>query len=164
MLNVLDSNKELILNYKEDLSNRYRYVEINERDRQLKKLLEICVKIVHGDDPRLPKDGTFDHLGINDIDIVDEILNNHINLMNKGRYKANEDHVALTKDLLENLRSKLTPTSLSNAIESSDITFKSFSEIKDLNFLNVVKITKQAPISVLLEKFPSLRLTNQLIQ
>lgn len=90
---LLEANDELSLRYKEELSERYRYVELNRRDWQLKKLVDTVIRTARGTPSKAPKEDQICYLGIEDLDIVEQILKSHIKISEKGLSKCPDEYV-----------------------------------------------------------------------
>jgi hypothetical protein len=154
---ILDANREKILEYKEDLSTRYKYVEYNRRDFQVKGLLKQMVEFVEGK-KKLGKSKT-EYIDSKGFAIVQSIFD---------RFCANSpdlstDRVDAAKVHLETLRTD-HETTLEKAVrENVDTTFLDFSEVRDPRFLASVEIERKEPLKRLLDSYPQLRLINEFV-
>ena len=160
---LLEANDKVSLKYKEKLSAHYRYIEINKRDLQLKKLVEICNNIIVGDLPKkLPTTESFPDMSKQDVDIVERIINNQIGLRTPGELRSEDIDAA--RGLLLNIKNNKLPTALEKAIEDESLGFKTFKEVKDASFLKEVNIRRKEPIHSLLFKHPQLRMGNAFLK
>lgn len=161
---LLDANDKVTLKYKEDLAKRYRFVEISKRDLQLKSLLSTALDVAHGKPLKKGfKMDSVSDMGKDDLDIVESILKNQIGMRMQG--ELSQESIDASYDLLDEIRTMRKPTSLETALGNKvDLTFKTFLETRDENFLAEVKINRRDPINALLFKHPHLRMGNAFIQ
>lgn len=164
LVSVLEANDSLSIEYKQELGKRYRFVEVNRRDGQLKKLLEAVIKCAKGSSVKAPKADGLNALSKEDIGIVKEILTGYVETMNKGRERAKQEDVEIAVEYLDKLARDAAPTRLESALADKTADFKSAFEVKDINFLKEVDIKRRDPIAMMLNKHPKLRLANRLVQ
>lgn len=160
---LLEANDKISLKYKEELSERYRFVEISRRDLQLKKLLSTCLDIIEGNPPkRMPKPETVCDLSALDLDIIERIMMNQAGMSPSGL--VDQGNLDAAKGLLEIIREKRAPSKLEAALARDESDgFKTFQTTRDPNFLERVEISRRDPIHTLLFKHPQLRMANALL-
>ncbi len=163
LLAILQANDVTSLKYKQELSQRYRYVEFNRRDQQIKALVDAGIEFLGSSKDKVKKTPTYE-LSQPDFDIVKKIINNYINTydynhFDNGRIDLVGNHI---KNIQEDQIAK--PTSLENALNDKTTHFQTFSDVNDINFLLTVQISKREPIKTLLTKHQDLRMFNQIVE
>jgi hypothetical protein len=179
---VLKANEELMKQYKEELSERYRYVEFNKRDFNIKKTVDMFINALNGEvkcEPNINEDtgektwkmvGARDELTIplesvdqRGFEVVKRVVYKYVNNHNRiNEYSMpNETEVI---QFLEALGNKIQPTTLEQALADPTKEFSDFAEIKDPNFLETIETKKTKPLNALLNKNMELRLINPLVE
>ena len=179
---ILKANEVLMKQYKEELSERYRYVEFNKRDFNIKKIIDLFIDGLNGEiscqthinDDTGEKNWKFygarDELTIplenvekKGFDVVKRVVSKYVKNYNRinGHSMPNEVEVL---QFLEALSHKIKPTTLEEALADSTKQFSDFAEIKDPNFLQTIETKKTKPLNALLSKNMELRLINQLVE
>ena len=179
---ALKANEVLMKQYKEELAERYRYVEFNKRDFNIKKTVDMFIDALNGEikcEPRINDDtgektwkmaGKKDELTIplNNVDqkgfdVVKRVVYKYVNNHNRinGYSMPNENEVI---QFLEALGQKIQPTTLELALADPTKEFNNFAEVKDPNFLEIIETKKTKPLNSLLNKNMELRLINPLVE
>lgn len=164
VFHILESNDKVSLEYKKDLNQRYRYIEFNKKVEQMKDLLAFVETKLYGEKSKVKKVNISD-IGIDGFAIVKEIVEKYIQTADRTYHtrmkpeQIEETRMLLTKIETENLQ----PSSLEKALENKELSFRTFTEVSDVSFLRKMNINRQKPISLLLDKFSSLRLINQFV-
>lgn len=170
IFNILEANDTISITYKKDLAERYRYIEFSKKVEQMKDLLTfIETKLYPNPNPDAKKSKIksvkiYD-IGLDGFRIVKDIVNKYIETADRTHHtRLRQEDIQDTKALLMKIETEdLQPSSLEKALINSDVSFRTFTEVADVNFLREVNINRQKPISLLLDKFASLRLINQFI-
>lgn len=164
LFNILEANDEISIQYKKELSIKYRYVEFNRKAEQVKDLLGFLETKLQGLKSK-KKTIKINDIGISGFNMVKEIIEKYIETADRTVHTrldtANIEDVRnfLTKLEIEDSKS----SSLEVAMKNEDIDFQTFKNVTDVNFLKEVNINRQKPVSLLLDKFSSLRLINKYI-
>jgi single-stranded DNA-specific DHH superfamily exonuclease len=165
---ILQSNDEISLQYKEDLSNRYRYIEFNKKAEQIKDVLEFIEKKLNGGDEKKSKRSkkvNTHQIGQDGFKVIEDIVNKYIETANRTAHTClKDDNISEARVALTNLIINSQETSLENALKNGDLNFRTFKEVSDVSFLKEVNINRQKPVKLLLEKFSHLRLINNFIE
>ena len=161
---ILAANDKISLSHKQDLSTRYRYVELSKREGQLKKMLSTCLKIVDGKRlAKAPKPDAFRDMLVDDFAIVEKILRNQVGLRPPTQDLL--DCADMAQALIDNVRKQRGPSRLEAALADAQSTsFSDFSQVRDPYFLNELESDRKDPIHALLFKHPHLRMGNALLR
>lgn len=165
IFNILEANDSISIQYKKDLSERYRYVEFSKKVEQMKDLLNFVEKKLYGTKSKV-KRVKINDIGLEGFSIIKDIVKKYIETADKTHHtRLNPIHIEDANSFLFKIENEeLQPNSLENALKNTDISFRTFNEVSDVNFLKQVNINRQKPISLLLDKFASLRLINQFVE
>lgn len=169
VFNILEANDKISIQYKKDLAERYRYIEFSKKVEQMKDLLTFIESKLYpnpeGKKSKV-KNVKITDIGVEGFRIVKEIVQKYIDTADRTY------HTRLKQEDIDNAKAfmlkiemeELQPSSLENALKNTDVSFRTFEEVCDVNFLKQVNINRQKPISLLLDKFSSLRLINQFVE
>lgn len=165
VFNILEANNEISIEYKKDLSQRYRYIEFSKKVEQMKDLLNFVETKLYGQKSKV-KNVKINDIGIEGFKIVKEIVDKYIETADRTYHtRLDLKNIEEAKQFLIKLENEqLQPSSLEMALKNNDLSFRTFEEVNDINFLKQVNINRQKPISLLLDKFSELRLINQFIK
>lgn len=164
---VLKANDAISKEYKENLSERYRFVEYNRKIHQIKKLLDIVINIAQNNsykETKSTRELPIDNIGKQGFEIIKSVFYKYVEAANNTvDTRLKPEGVNLAKEFLAKKMEDYPPTSLENAIDNKDIHFAGFSEVKEAAFLDKVIISRQNPIKNLINDHSDLRLLNQFI-
>jgi len=165
VLNILEANDKISLEYKKDLGERYRFIEFNKKVEQMKDLLEFIEIKLYGLASKR-KNVKIDDIGLDGFKVVKEIVDKYITTADRTYHtRLKPENIEAAKQLLMKIEiEELKPSSLELALKDTSLNFTTFQEVSDNNFLRKVNINRQKPIKLLLEKFSGLRLVNQFIE
>jgi len=168
---VMKANNAQALEYKLELGKRYRFVEFSKKVLQMKKLLETMMTTInegfYKEPKRKPKIVPENFMSLHDLDKVKSIIGNYIELAknNKDTYPSAQG-IEEAFMFFETVKAHVTENKprLESAMSSSDLDFKTYKELQDLNFLSSTKIDKQNPLKILLNDNSDLKLTDRFIE
>lgn len=159
--NILNENDLLSLQYKFELSNKYRYIEFNKKDHQCKKLLDNLIKLLHGD--QIKNHGNTVDIDNRGYNIIEYVLNKYIETNNAiDKNAISLESITNAKEYLSKIKLSKIDTNLENAIKNNT-SFTDFNNVLESNFLPVVNIKVMNPLKTLLKDFADLRLINKFI-
>lgn len=166
-LNILTSNDIISIKYKKELSERYKYIEFNKKDYQLTKFLEGVEEALYD-----PIDGMkkLKKKKINEIDktgfeIIHRIVINYVDGINRYNHnKIDINNILAVANHIEKLKIECPETRLEIALKEKTISFNNFDEVRDINFLKDLDITRRNPIKNLLKDHSQMRLINKFIE
>jgi len=157
VLEILNSNNDKMLDFKKELSKKYRHVEYNRKDFQFKKLIGALLDSLSG--KKLPK-SSWDELGLEDIRAANQIVTTHIA---KNGLVGDSDGVFEVEKYITTLMTEERKTKLEKALESKT-SFISLDSFQEINFLNEIDISRRDPLKTLLDKHPDARIFNEYIK
>lgn len=183
MNNVLESNLEQSLEYKRELAQRYRYIDYNKKDVNIKKSIDLLIDALNGENNisirvttdedtgnknyflvgtenlDLPKDD-IDSKGLEIIQtVVRNYVENHRRVTNSTF--PDEENVMNFVDRITRDREQ---TRLEAALEDEDIKISNLDKLQEDAFLAKVSTKKLNPIKTFFSKTPELRLANEFIE
>lgn len=163
---ILEQNIPKIVELKEDLEKRYRHIEFNRHDYQLKKLLDTCMDILEtGEFSKSKMDVTDVPAG--DILFLKDIIIEQSDL--RVKQGINDPlPIKLILDLLDEMAGRNVKTSLEDALDQPNVSFSSTSnggtgdlnDYVEKNFLYSVPILRRDPLKIMLEKHQGLNFIN----
>lgn len=168
---IVEANFYKVLDYKKELSDIYDYIDLSNKDYQLKKVVEyIKNKLLYNENKKrggFPKTNEIDYLGLK---IIDEATQNLIkDIKDKGNLsKENKENISEVQDLLSDMLLNHNNTKLEEAIYGNEELiingFSDFTEVYEDNFLKNAKILKQNLGNVILKKHLDLKFLNNYIE
>lgn len=163
---ILTSNDAKSIQYKKELSERYKYIEFNKKDYQLTKFLESVEETLLGADIAKLKKKKTDEIDRTGFEIIHRIVINYvdgINRYNNGRVDIN--NLLAVAEHIEKLKNECEESKLEAAFSNPDMSFGDNSlEVSEINFLPSLAIERRTPLKNLFKDHPKLRLINTFIE
>jgi hypothetical protein len=164
---IYDSNRDKIIEYKEELAKYYDYMEYNKKDYHIKEFLDKASDIaIYGKMPKreskVPKLilPTADIDSINNVrEIVDKMIRGASELLQLE--PVNIDYV---HKMIDYRLTNPTPTRMEYAIKNTNGSFGDFSLVNEVNFLEEVDIVRKTPVERLLTNHRDFRLLNGIVE
>lgn len=163
---ILLSNDAKSIEYKQELSNRYKYIEFNKKDYQLTKFLEAVEEaLLDGNIEKLKKKKV-NEIDSTGLEMIHRIVINYIDGLNRyNTGKININKILDVAKYIEELKTECKPSKLEEAFLNKDVSFgKDSLEISEENFLPSLEIKRLNPLKNLLKDHPKLRLVNTFIE
>ena len=182
---VLNANQKISNDYKQDLSQRYRYMEFNQKDYNTKEFIELIIDALNGkylvgealDQNGVPlgrfefrtiKSGRVVNIPLDCVDnealqIVHKVVNNYAD-QHQRLFDAPFDNEKEVLSVLNNIMGKMPPTTLETAIKEKTLTFNDFSLTAETAFLCHADNKTLKPLEVLLHRHGEMNLLNQIVE
>lgn len=182
MDNVLQTNFDKALVYKKELAERYRFIDYNKKDVNIKKSIDLLIDALNQDNKisiRMTEneDGSKDYFLVGtesldlpkeDIDfkglgIIQSVVRNYVENHRRVTNSTfpDEENVMNFVDRITRDRQQ---TNLEIALEDDSITMTNFESLQEDAFLKGVSSKKLNPIKTFFSKTPELRLANEFIE
>lgn len=171
-LSILESNDKISIEYKKDLSTRYRVINFNKKIEQMKDLLDFFENTLVFENSKTAKPQktkrkpiTFDDVGLAGFNIVKDIITNYIYVANKNEStKFTQESIDLLMETIDAYELGLGANKIELALINKNLEMTDFNNVLENSFLNKVNINRQNPSKLLLDKFSELRLINAYIE
>lgn len=159
---ILKSNEEKMIQYKEELAQYYEYIEYNKKDYQMKQFIAKA------------KDYLFDHkeiknfialdINLDGIKMIKDVINNLVcECKNTNLKEINEDELEDLQSILKKMEQNYSCTNLEKAL-AKDLKIIHDENIVDKTFLNGVDILRQKPVERIVKSHLEYRLINNLVK
>ena len=159
---ILQSNKEKLVQYKEELAQYYEYIEYNKKDYQMKQFIAKAKDYLF--DLKEMKNIIKHDINLDGINIIKDLIQNLANECKKTNIKdIHEDALTDLQSILSNMEKSYCPTALERALEK-DLEIIHKEELVNNNFLNGVDILRQKPVERLVKSHLEYRLINNLVK
>lgn len=164
-VNILQANKDLCMQYKKELSERYRYIQFSRKEYQLKEFLDAIKEALSTGDVEKLEKKKIDQIDKACFNIIHEIVVNYVDGVN--RYDDhNINFMALTQiaTRINEMKNDCPESPIELALQNPNMSFGHDKEdVTESNFLCDLSIDRREPLKLLLNAHESLRLFNNFV-
>lgn len=177
-LAILKENDKTSLEYKKDLSKRYKFIDFSRKQYYIQSILDKFEDHLSGEkiliETENPPFNVPDHVNEEDFAKIDEVIqsivNNHIRLNTsqantiKKRYQVLKDcYYPIIKSQLSDLIADRYIANFNFESELAEVNSDNQIQIQTGNFLPSLDILRKEPVTMLFEKFLKYKLLNEFI-